>query len=227
MKCMRSIQRYAGLFLPAAITAVIFVWLYFPVEPVWDISRLQAAATHDRLLVVLAKNSRAELRAYEKKQGAWVEVLHAGGFVGRNGISSQKREGDGATPAGLYSVRRAFGNADDPGSLLPYHRLEPDDVWVDDPASGYYNTMTKGGAPDRDWRSAEEMTAYKYAVVIEYNTDPVVKGAGSAIFLHCDQGRPTAGCVSVSEETMIRLLRFCRSGDGIIIARSMRELGKY
>ena len=91
--------------------------------------------------------------------------------------------------------------------------------------------MVKGDVPDRDWRSAEDLSkeiiAYKYVAVIEYNTGPVTKGAGSAIFLHCDQGKPTAGCVSVPEETMIRLLRFIRPGDGIIIANSTRELITY
>ena len=49
---------------------------------------------------------------------------------------------------------------------------------------------------------------YKYGVVIEYNTDPVIKGNGSAIFLHIwkGEGIPTAGCVAVSEEDIIKIL---------------------
>ena len=228
----QNLQRLGGyLLVPFAIILAVFAWRYFTAEPDWNILALQAAATHDRLIVVLAKNTTAKLWAYEKKEGVWAEYLHASGFVGRNGISSDKREGDGTTPAGLYSLRRAFGNAEDPGSHLPYQKLKPDDFWVDDPASRYYNTMVKGDVLDRDWSSAEELSAetiaYKYAVVIEYNTDSVTKGAGSAIFLHCDQGRPTAGCVSVPEEVMIRLLRFIHSGDGIIIASSARELIRH
>ena len=214
-----------------AIIVAVAVRLHRAAEPAWDISRLQAAAVHDRLIVVLAEKSGATLWAYEKKNGAWAGHLHVNGFVGRGGISSDKREGDGTTPAGLYSVRRAFGIAEDPGALLPYHQLAPDDVWVDDPASRHYNTMVKSDVPDRDWRSAEELSkeavAYKYAVVIEYNTGLVAKGAGSAVFLHCEQGKATAGCVSVPEEAMIRLLRFIRPGDGIIIASSARELTRY
>ena len=228
---MAPIKRYPYLLLAAAIIVPLSAWLYFTREPSWNISQLQAAATHDRLIVVLGEKSGAELRAYEKKRGAWAEHLYAGGFAGRSGISSDKREGDGATPAGLYSLRRAFGTAEDPGSLLPYRQLEPDDFWVDDPASRYYNNMVKGDVPGRDWSSAEELAketiAYKYAVVIEYNTGPVAKGAGSAIFLHCAQGKATTGCVSVPEETMIRLLRFIRPGDGIIIAASTRDLSRY
>ena len=219
------------LLTAAAIIIAVLTWPSFATEPAWNISQLQAASTHDRLVVVLAPKTSADVWAYEKKNGIWAEYLRTTGFVGRNGVSANKREGDGITPTGLYSLRRAFGIAEDPGSLLPYHQLAPDDFWVDDPASRYYNTMVKVDVPDRDWISAEELSketvAYKYAVVIEYNTSPVVKGAGSAIFLHCSKGKPTAGCVSLSDEAMIILLRFIRPGDGIVIANSMRDLKKY
>ena len=127
MKHCFCIRHYFYLFLPASILVAASVWLYLAKEPAWNIAQLQAAASHDRLIVVVAEKSSAVLRVYEKKNDVWTEHLHVGGFVGRNGISSDKREGDGATPAGLYSLRRAFGNAEDPGSLLPYRQLEPND----------------------------------------------------------------------------------------------------
>ena len=51
---------------------------------------------------------------------------------------------------------------------------------------------------------------YKYAVVIEYNTDPVVPGLGSAIFMHVwrGAGQPTAGCVAMAEADLLRFLRW-------------------
>ncbi|MFZ3156649.1 MAG: L,D-transpeptidase family protein, partial [Smithella sp.] len=49
---------------------------------------------------------------------------------------------------------------------------------------------------------------YKYGIVIEYNTGPIIKGNGSAIFLHIWKGAGTtsAGCVAVSEEDIIKIL---------------------
>lgn len=49
---------------------------------------------------------------------------------------------------------------------------------------------------------------YKYGVIIEYNTSPVIKGLGSAIFIHVWRGNSAAteGCVAVSEEDIIRIL---------------------
>ena len=51
---------------------------------------------------------------------------------------------------------------------------------------------------------------YKYGIVIEYNTDPVIKGNGSAIFLHIwkNESIPTAGCVAVSEENLIKIIEW-------------------
>jgi D-alanyl-D-alanine dipeptidase len=48
---------------------------------------------------------------------------------------------------------------------------------------------------------------YKYGVVIEYNMHPIVKGKGSAIFLHVwKSGDSTLGCVSMSEEMILSIL---------------------
>lgn len=60
--------------------------------------------------------------------------------------------------------------------------------------------------------------------VIEYNTDNIVKSAGSAIFLHCSLGRPTSGCISVSEDAMVKILGLIQPGTRIAIARTNAEL---
>jgi L,D-peptidoglycan transpeptidase YkuD (ErfK/YbiS/YcfS/YnhG family) len=51
---------------------------------------------------------------------------------------------------------------------------------------------------------------YKYGIIVEYNTDPVIKGYGSAIFFHLWRGKeaPTEGCVALSEENLTRILRW-------------------
>ena len=170
----------------------------------------------------------AVVRAYEKngKIGdAWTLRFTAEGFFGKNGVKADKLEGDGATPSGVYTFGRAFGVADDPGSTLPYTKVTDRDVWVDDPKSKHYNQFASKNAPDADWKSAEQLIkytrAYKYAIAINYNADPVVPGKGSAIFLHCSTGNPTAGCISVPEAAMVFFLGFIDeetkiaiSGDG-------------
>jgi L,D-peptidoglycan transpeptidase YkuD (ErfK/YbiS/YcfS/YnhG family) len=169
----------------------------------------------------------AIVTAYELEGGVWTLRYQTKGYFGKNGVSANKREGDGSTPSGVYTFGRAFGVAADPGAATPYTKVTDDDVWVDDPKSKYYNQWAQKSYPDADWRSAEQLAkydkAYKYAIAINYNTDPVTPGLGSAIFLHCSTGRPTAGCVSVPEDAMKFLLKFTR-GAKIAIANSPNDL---
>jgi L,D-peptidoglycan transpeptidase YkuD (ErfK/YbiS/YcfS/YnhG family) len=192
--------------------------------------RLGISRGADKLVIVLADGgaSSAVVYAFERIGDAWVERVRTNGFVGRNGASRAKKEGDGKTPIGFFSFGAAFGTADDPGSATPYAKLKDGDLWVDDPKSKHYNRWVKKGSTEQDWSSAEDLSketvAYKYAIAINYNTDPVVKGNGSAIFLHCSTNRPTAGCVSVPEEYMARLLKFIDTDTMIAIAGSVSEM---
>jgi L,D-peptidoglycan transpeptidase YkuD (ErfK/YbiS/YcfS/YnhG family) len=188
------------------------------------------AGDSDRVITAFADGAKnkAVVRAYERSDGVWTLRLEAKGFFGKNGVSVNKREGDGATPAGIYTFGRAFGIASDPGSATGYTKVTDADVWVDDSKSKYYNQWAQKSYPDVDWKSAEQLSkyaaAYRYAIAINYNTDPVTPGLGSAIFLHCSTGRPTAGCVSVPEDAMIFLLKFIRESTKIVIANSLNDL---
>lgn len=132
--------------------------------------------------------------------------------VGKNGFAppGEKREGDGRTPSGQYFLGTAFGYAPSASTQMPYRQAQSDDLWVDDPQAPDYNRWVKLGKTTA--ASYEKMkrddNQYKYGVVIEYNTHPVIPGRGSAIFLHVwkEPGSPTAGCVAVSEEDMLKIL---------------------
>ena len=95
--------------------------------------------------------------------------------------------------------------------------VDSKDVWVDDPGSDLYNTWQRLPANGR-WDSAEplDVPAYAYAQVIDYNTARVA-GRGSAIFLHVDLGRATAGCVALPRERLLAVLRWERPGAVVVI----------
>ena len=170
---------------------------------------------------------KAIVRIYEKTGNNWVLRFTTDGYFGKNGVKTDKREGDRATPSGVYTFGRAFGIADDPGSKLPYTKVTDFDVWVDDPKSKHYNQWAAKNAPDADWNSAEQLIKYpkpyKYALSINYNVDPIVPGNGSAIFLHCSTGNPTAGCISVPEDAMIFFLGFIDENTRIAIFNKMEN----
>ena len=70
---------------------------------------------------------------------------------------------------------------------------------------------------------------YKYAMAIGFNRNPTIYKKGSAIFLHCKSYDhwSTAGCVSVEESVMKRLLIMSRNGVYMIIVRNQNEIDNY
>jgi len=134
--------------------------------------------------------------------------------LGLGGVRADKHEGDGATPAGTFPLRRVFYRADRvaaPATGLSVRALDPADGWCDEPESALYNRLVSLPFPDRHealWRADG---LYDVIVELGHNDDPVVPGRGSAIFLHVaapDYG-PTAGCVAIALEDLLALLRDC------------------
>jgi L,D-peptidoglycan transpeptidase YkuD (ErfK/YbiS/YcfS/YnhG family) len=151
----------------------------------------------------------------EKDQDDWKGVLGPmKATIGKNGFArpGEKREGDGKTPSGIFSLKRTFGYDETVKTKMPYRQASEEDLWVDDPNAPDYNQWVKQG--ETSAASHEKMKReddqYQYGIVIEYNTDPAIKGHGSAIFFHVWKGKdfPTAGCVAVSEEDMIKILEW-------------------
>ena len=157
--------------------------------------------------------TRTKLYATEKRGGKWQMALQPfDAAIGRNGFApvGEKREGDGRTPSGIYPLKMTFGYDETVKTKMPYRQTLADDLWIDDPNADDYNRWVK--KLETHAASYEIMkrddNLYKYGIIIEYNTDPVIKGNGSAIFLHVwkGEGIPTAGCVAVSEEDIIKIL---------------------
>ncbi len=159
--------------------------------------------------------TRNRLYAAQKQGDKWMMAFDpVPAVVGRNGFAppGEKREGDGRTPSGVYRLGLAFGYAESVDTKMPYRQARADDLWVDDPEAPDYNRWVKQSATSAT--SYEKMRRgddqYKYGVVIEYNTEPVIKGHGSAIFFHVWAGArtTTAGCVAVSEEDFRKILHW-------------------
>jgi len=168
----------------------------------------------NQLLLLVYDHGTSKLYRYQKdSQGIWKLVGNPyAAQVGRNGVSANKKEGDGKTPTGLYRLGFAFGNESKPDTVLTYRKVTTDSYWVDDSNSKFYNTWVEG-TEQKDWDSAEHLseakTAYAYAVVIEYNMNPIKPGLGSAIFLHCGT-KPTAGCIAVDKSRVLEILKWLK-----------------
>lgn len=149
--------------------------------------------------------------------------LNARCVLGRDGVlAAAKREGDGASPIGLWPLRRVLYRPDReprPETALPCAALAPDDGWCDDPTDPAYNRPVKlpyRASAETLWR---EDRVYDLIVELGFNDDPVIPGAGSAIFWHLAQPdwRATEGCIAVSRETMLAALRVARADDALVV----------
>lgn len=185
------------------------------------VSNLSCSENYDQLIIVSADGSNAVVTMHEiNSDGIWEEILHTAGYVGKNGVGKAS-ENDTRTPAGDYTLGIAFGVNPNPGTTMDYIQTDDSYYWVDDPSSLYYNCFVSANdiSPD-NWNSAEHITdypdTYAYVLSIDYNTD-CIPGEGSAIFLHCSNGKPTLGCVAIPAEDMVFVLNHIKKGCHIII----------
>jgi L,D-peptidoglycan transpeptidase YkuD (ErfK/YbiS/YcfS/YnhG family) len=136
--------------------------------------------------------------------------------------AADKREGDGASPAGVWPIRRVLYRPDEgaaPRTALPTQALSPDAGWCDAPDDPSYNrpvTLPYPASAERMWR---EDDIYDLVVVLGHNDDPPVAQMGSCIFLHLAKPgyAPTEGCVAVTRTDMAEFLRLVQPGDTLEI----------
>ncbi len=193
-----------------------------PGEPAWG-PRLRAAGVRQALVAEPGAGlPAAHASLWENGTGGWVRAWEcAAAVAGRAGFAAPgaKREGDGCSPSGIFGLSLAFGYAPQADTMLPYRRCTAADRWVDDPESPDYNRWVTAPHPAR---SAERMrrddALYEFGLVVDYNRDPVVPGAGSAIFVHVrdERGGGTAGCLALPRVEMVALLRRLRPGAVVV-----------
>jgi L,D-peptidoglycan transpeptidase YkuD (ErfK/YbiS/YcfS/YnhG family) len=143
--------------------------------------------------------------------------------LGRSGTRADKREGDGATPVGCFTLRRVLYRPDrmtPPETALPVTPIDPTDGWCDAPADPAYNCpvyLPHPASHEEMWRADG---LYDVVVVIGHNDDPIIPGMGSAVFMHVAKPdyEPTAGCVALALPDLLALLKDCAPGDRLCVA---------
>ena len=188
-------------------------------NPSWApdiLDRLPAGSTQ-ALLVVGAgpPETWAFVYVFEKQGPAWVKKFPPiEANIGREGFArpGEKKEGDGKTPSGIYPLEFVFGYQESVNTKMKYRQATTDDIWVDDARSDDYNRWMKRwetkAASFEEMRRPDDL--YKLGIVAGYNTNPIVKGRGSAIFLHIWKGKgiATEGCISMTEENIAPIIEW-------------------
>ena len=144
--------------------------------------------------------------------------------LGKGGVvaAEDKREGDGASPLGVWPLLRVLYRPDHgeaPRTTLPCAPLRPNDGWCVAPGDPNYNRPVVHPYPASAERMWRDDRLYDIVVILGHNDDPVIPGTGSAIFLHCareDYG-PTEGCVALARADLEALLAAAKPGYAVEI----------
>lgn len=170
------------------------------------------------MLVVVEGTGGADcmVYAYEKSDSVWKRILQTYGYLGINGMSYDRHEGDKTTPAGLFCMNTPFGQKDaKDGFPSEYLKVTENHQWRMTTNQMEYNPSGfdgDGEAVGTHWYRE----CYDYAIDFGYNRNAIA-GKGSALFLHCigQEKKDTSGCVAIPEEQMEAVMRMYGSaGDG-------------
>ena len=120
--------------------------------------------------------------------------------IGKNGLSSNKKEGDYSTPKGLYYLEKLYFRKDRvgiPKCKIPKKIIKKNMAWCDDPKHKKYNQEIQIYTSNYKESLYRTDNAYDYIISISHNHKKV-PNKGSAIFIHLtDNYKPTAGCIAL------------------------------
>lgn len=221
--------------LTSRLTLVLFISIISSV-----VSSAQVPANTQQIVIGITpdnNSSNVTLSMFEKTNNGWKQEGGAWkGRLGKNGIAwgiglhpkniegTRKKEGDGRSPAGIFSIGSesgyVFGYAPEIKKLpsLPYKVITSKDLWVEDPASPYYNRhILLQHQPTSKWEKDAQMRqgdhAHSLKIFIAHNEatakQRAIANAGSSIFFHIWRGggsKATTGCTTMDEtrlKTMI------------------------
>jgi len=132
--------------------------------------------------------------------------------IGRAGLTKNKIEGDHKTPLGEFKFQKIYYRKDKLGEIIfkmPCAVIEKNDGWCDDPKNKLYNQHIQFPFDASAERLFRDDDLYDLLCVINHNTDPVIPGKGSAIFLHISKPNfeGTEGCIAIEKENIIELAK--------------------
>jgi len=188
-------------------------------------------ASSKQILVVSSKgfdDSQASLQAFERNTDGWIKIFEPVTVnLGRKGLAwgeglitfihpsdePVKREGDGKSPAGLFELGMFFGY-EEKHFDFPYLKVDKQTLCIDDSESVHYNKIIREKERS-SFKSFELMkrkdNLYRLGITVSHNQENL-KQHGSCIFIHIqkDENSPTAGCTSMQEEQLLKIMKWLK-----------------
>ena len=132
--------------------------------------------------------------------------------IGKRGIGKKRREGDLITPKGLFKIKKVYFRKDKVRGLktkFSMRAITKNMGWCNDPKSNKYNKLIKYPFAFNAEKLFRNDNIYDIVIVLNFNSRPVKKNKGSAIFLHVAKRKykPTEGCVAIKKNELKKLLK--------------------
>jgi len=131
--------------------------------------------------------------------------------LGKAGVNKKIKEGDGITPKGVFKITKIYYRADKIKVIktnIKKIKITKNMGWCDDPVSRFYNQQIKLPSKFSHEKLYRNDDLYDLVAVINYNTNPVIKNKGSAIFMHIAKSsyKKTEGCIALKKDDLIKIV---------------------
>ena len=143
--------------------------------------------------------------------------------LGKFGTTSSKKEGDLATPKGIFDIGALYYRKDRiqlPKCKLIKKIIKKNMGWCDDVKSKLYNKEIRFPFKYKAEKLYIRNNIYDLIINIKYNQKPIIKGKGSAIFLHIAKKKykPTKGCIAIKKNDLLKILPLINKKTKIIVS---------
>jgi len=142
--------------------------------------------------------------------------------IGKNGLNKNKKEGDKSTPIGNFKLGPLYWRADKiekPETNISCKKINKNMGWCNDIDSRFYNKEIKINKKIKHEKLFRKDYKYNLFLVIKYNDKKIIKGKGSAIFIHLTKNyKKTAGCIAVKEKDFLVMIKLLSKKSKIIIS---------
>jgi L,D-peptidoglycan transpeptidase YkuD (ErfK/YbiS/YcfS/YnhG family) len=142
--------------------------------------------------------------------------------LGKAGVKKKVMEGDNITPKGIFKIIKIYYRSDKIKkikTLIKKIKIKKNMGWCDDPRSPFYNKLIKLPSKYSHEKLYRNDNLYDLIVVLSYNTNPIIKNKGSAIFMHITKSsyKKTAGCIALKKKDLIKIISQIEKGTKIKI----------
>ena len=126
-------------------------------------------------------------------------------------LRKKNKEGDNITPKGIFRLIRVYYRSDRIKNIktsLKKSKIKKSMGWCDDPESKFYNKLIRIPSSAKHEKLYRNDHLYDLILVINYNTNPIIKNKGSAIFIHIAKKnyKKTKGCIALKKKHLIELI---------------------